>query len=155
MQPHISKRTIIALLMSAVLPGAWAVTKCTDTNGRAVYQDAPCQTTGITVADDIKAKAAKRAAAAAQAAVPKPLTDEDKIEIARSECGGQFPEYPSIGMAESTFKNCTYLGRFYREHTSYNETVTAFGTSRQYIFRPPVGITYLYTRDGIVTAIQR
>lgn len=62
---------------------------------------------------------------------------------------------PSIGMTEAEFVGCTVLGRYGKSHI--NETTTARGTSRQYVFRGarPSETRYVYTENGKVTAIQK
>ena len=65
------------------------------------------------------------------------------------------PEMPSIGMKEATFLDCTWVGRGSSE--AVNETVTAGGTTRQYVYKRAHTNNryYIYTRNGVVSAIQR
>lgn len=76
------------------------------------------------------------------------------VEIAQKECGAAFKEYPTIGMTEAQFKKCTEFGIRVKP-TTVNETETAAGVSKQYVYSADWEIRYLYVRKGVVTAIQR
>jgi hypothetical protein len=76
------------------------------------------------------------------------------VSAARSACGGTLPDLPTIGMTEGTFKRCTMLGVLVAPET-VNETETAAGVSKQYVFKKDIGIHYLYFRNGVITAIQK
>lgn len=65
-------------------------------------------------------------------------------------------EAPSVGMPEGTFLGCTAIGLF--GHYSVNETQTAAGVAKQYVFKEDgitAGVRYVYVRNGVVNAIQR
>lgn len=136
--------------------------KCNGPNGAVIFQDQPCAGSGVTVADDIKARAAQITANRATEQNKKTSRaieeEEPQIAIAKAECRGLFPDYPHVGMRETTFLQCTHLGRFWTDRT-INETATQTSLSKQYVFGGAPGmkpdIKFLYTRDGVVTAIQR
>jgi len=166
------------LLVAALLcMPAWAINKCNGPDGKAVFQDAPCAGTGITVAEDIeqKKKAAQVKAAPAKPSVPSSYEMPSQVSIqedvqrrvqaatkeadatlarARANCKKEIAEYPVIGMTEADFKNCTNFGLMVKPET-VNETETAAGVTRQYVYRNHHWVRFLYTRNGIVTAIQR
>ena len=167
MKENTIKAAVLSALLLVAVP-AWAVNKCS-VGGKTVYQDAPCAGSGITVAEDLEKKKAAaaqaKAAATPPSAAPPPEIQsrleeisketDAKLAKARAACKREIAEHPSIGMTEADFKKCTFLGLFYEPET-INETETAAGVSRQYVYRKGApGVRYLYVRNGRVTAIQR
>ena len=78
--------------------------------------------------------------------------DQRRKKLAASgvPCGeSNIPEMPSIGMQESIFLDCTWVGRGRSE--TVNETVTAGGTTRQYVYKRGYGNGryYIYTRMAL------
>ena len=169
----------VALTIGAAYVPAWAVNKCAGPHGQTVFQDAPCATSGVTVAEDLaqkKATAAQKQADLSHAAadfkekedaqreamradiqkkVQAAMAKNDAvIAKAKASCDGDVVDYPSIGMSELHFQNCTSWGLLNRPKT-VNETETARGVSKQFVYAPGREIRYLYTVNGKVTAIQR
>ena len=162
---------LVALFAAAP---AWAANKCT-IDGRVVYQDQPCPGTGMSVAEDManKQAARERAERAREAAAknpPKPLREpheikaeeavaaiqraiDDKVAAAKAKCSS-FPSLPAVGMKEEQFLRCTYFGVVVTPER-INETETTAGVTKQYVYRTVADIKYLYTRNGVVTGIQR
>ena len=160
-RPHsLALALALALLMLLCTP-AWSVHKCPAEGGRVVYQDAPCAGSGITVAEDIeqRKKMAEQARAAAasrkeEAKVSSKTSAELILEAARASCKRGVPAEPAIGMTENEFLHCTQFGLLETPNT-INVTETAAGVSKQYVYPSYSGIRYLYTRNSVVTAIQR
>ncbi len=163
MNSHIA----IFLLAFAISP-TWAVNKCTTPSGQIVFQDAPCQG-GSTGAED----AARRDRVAVQqqeqrkAKVDAEIkawevkkkatgfkTDDELLAEAQAKCGGAMQTYPSIGMTEYNFRNCTTWGLLVQPDT-VNETKTTAGDTKQFVYPTGREIRYVYTRAGVVSAIQR
>lgn len=160
----------LAAALSAAVP-AWAVNKCTGPDGKVMFQDAPCPGTGITVAEDLARKKEERekdAAGATKKKAENPTSvdvdqmvkaamqkNEEALAAARARCKNGLPEYPAIGMPEDQFRNCTQFGVL-TPYSDLNQTETAAGVSKQYVYSSRVGgIRYVYTRNGVVSAIQR
>lgn len=162
-----NRHIAIFLAAFAVTP-AWAVNKCTSPNGQIVFQDAPCQgvATGaedatrrdrVAVQQQEQRKAKVDAEIEAWEAKKKATgfkTDEELLAEAQAKCGRDMQTYPTIGMTEYKFKNCTTWGLLVQPDT-VNETKTTAGDTKQFVY--PVGreIRYIYTRSGLVSAIQR
>lgn len=160
-----------AALLSAV--PAWAINKCTGSDGKTVFQDAPCQKSGITVAEDLEQKKAmqreKQTAAPSGKKSDSSISDDvqrqvqaamrssdEALAAARARCKNGVPEYPTVGMSEADFKGCTQFGVLF-PHKDFNQTETAAGVSKQFVYSGvgSAGIRFVYTRNGVVTAIQR
>lgn len=178
-QHHMAQRTFLlcaALLMAAP---AWAVNKCVGPNGQTIFQDAPCPGWGVTVAEDVahkQAAAAQKRANEEKAAAARKANEDNEREARRSEihkkvhaameandaviskaraaCSGGFADYPVIGMSEHSFQNCTTWGLLTRPDR-VNQTETALGISKQFVYPAGREIRYLYVNDGRVSAIQR
>ena len=175
------KLTTRILLLGAMLAAGpvWAVNKCTGSYGQTIYQEAPCAGSGITVAEDVARKQAavvqKQVEDDQAVAAQKAKQDADReamradiqkkvqaamekndtvIAKAKAACTGGFSDYPTIGMAEQKFQNCTTWGLLNRAD-SVNQTETASGVSKQFVYPSGREIRYLYTVNGRVTAIQR
>lgn len=162
---------LTAMLLSAA--PAWAINKCTGPDGKTVFQDAPCQKSGITVAEDIEQKKAlqreKQAAAPSGKKTDNSISEDvqrqvqaamrssdEALTAARARCKNGVPEYPSVGMSEADFRGCTQFGVLF-PHKDLNQTETAAGVSKQFVYSGvgSAGIRFVYTRNGVVTAIQR
>ena len=163
-------RTLFAAALLAASP-AWAVNKCTGPDGKVMFQDAPCPGTGITVAEDLARKKEEREKGVAGATKKKaenPTSvdveqmvkaamqkNEEALAAARARCKNGLLEDPVIGMPEDQFRNCTQFGVL-TPYSDLNQTETAAGVSKQYVYSSRVGgIRYVYTRNGVVSAIQR
>ena len=153
------KRALLsATLLIMICVPAWAVEKCTGADGKVTFQNMPCAVPGITVAEDIKLKAQKRKEDAAKPQFTvidvEANSTTARFDAARTACGGTLPDFPTIGMTEGTFKRCTVLGAIVAAE-SVNETETAAGVTKQYVYKKDVGVRYVYLRNGVITAIQR
>lgn len=79
---------------------------------------------------------------------------EAKMVATEARCGKPVPQVPFVGMKEERFLSCTWLGAF-GDYT-INETQTARGLSRQYVFSDALQwARYVYTVNGIVAVIQK
>lgn len=163
--------TMFAAALLAATP-AWAINKCKTPEGKTVFQDAPCAGGGITVAEDLEKKKEQQKKVAAPAESTKPISSisedverrlreaqqksDDALKTAHARCTNGVPEYPKVGMTEFEFRNCTQHGLLV-EHSDVNQTETAAGISKQYVYSGTrnIGIRYVYIRNGVVTAIQR
>lgn len=131
-----------ALLALAVSP-AWAINKCTGSDGSVAYQQEPC---------DVAAKAALVKAPG------RPLADyeirqRDILQKARQICAMQeIPYFPAIGWDEARFLNCSGVALI-QGPDAVNLTESAGGTSKQFVFR--YDRAYVYTRNGVVTTVQK
>ena len=165
-----------AFFLSAALIAAapaWAVNKCTGPDGKTVFQDAPCAKSGITVGEDLERKKEQKreteAALSARNKAENSVTEDiqrrvqaamrksdDALSEARARCKNGVPEYPSVGMSEAEFRGCTQFGVLF-SHENINETETSAGISKQYVYSRggSAGIRFVYTRNGVVSAIQR
>ena len=136
-----------------------------------MFQDAPCPGTGITVAEDLARKKEERekdVAGATKKKAENPTSvdveqmvkaamqkNEEALAAARARCKNGLLEDPVIGMPEDQFRNCTQFGVL-TPYSDLNQTETAAGVSKQYVYSSRVGgIRYVYTRNGVVSAIQR
>lgn len=98
----------------------------------------------------------------AKKSVEERLADEmkksdEKLAVAKAACGGSLPTGPSVGMTEKQFRSCTVVGVLVAPD-SVNVTETASGVTKQYVFSNSfgaAGFKFLYTANGVVTAIQR
>ena len=160
---------------------AWAVNKCTGPDGKVSYQEQACPGTGISVGEYMDRRLAQQQSqqtaqrvrqeqefAARKARVEAEgkewearkratgfKSDDDKLAEAKARCGTRMSEYPTVGMTETHFRTCTVIGVL-ADVEKINETETASGLARQYVYNTPgLNIRYLYTRNGVVTAIQR
>lgn len=163
--------TLLATL-SLVSTGSWAANKCVGPNGKAIFQDAPCAGAGATVREDLAIKEQQRIQRQAEmdrvqedireretaqrAAFDKEIASQiaRNSERARRECGRELRPMPTIGMTEHAFRNCTSFG-IGMEPSQINETQTTSGVTRQYVYLSPfASARFVYTRSGLVTAIQ-
>ncbi|BEU96596.1 DUF4124 domain-containing protein [Acidovorax sp. DW039] len=167
------------LLASALLfsTQSWAVNKCTAPDGKTVYQDAPCPGSGITVAEDLERRKSQQPAnnvssgtrnkeedqaqeqaqeQARRRAEQTAMNSDAGLELAKKRCKNGVPENPVVGMSEADFRGCTQFGVLFPP-TSVNTTETAAGVLKQYVYSADLnaGIRFVYTRNGVVSAIQR
>lgn len=147
-----------------------SVNRCT-VDGQQVFQQAPCAGSLPRVGDEIRERAAAADRENARMLRERTelienerrrLTSEeetkrralDKEKEAKEEalfqqhCGGQYLDL-KIGMTEEQVRHCTE----WRYPKSVNITKTAAGVQKQYVF-DRFGPSYLYFRNGILTAIQ-
>lgn len=157
----------IHFLLAATLLAAapvWAINKCTGPDGKVVYQATVCPNSGELVGEEIarreaearrhKAAEEKRAAAQENTARIRAQMEANKLLERQKVCQGQVYDEPFVGMTEHALKNCTHFWERHGPGAGVNETETARSIGRQYVFRGG-GIKYLYTSNGVVTAIQR
>ena len=166
------RAALLTLACLAVSP-VWAINKCTGPDGKVSFQDAPCAKSGITVGEDLeRKKEQKREAEAALSARNKAenaITEDvqrrvqvamrksdEALSEARARCKNGVPEYPSVGMSEADFRGCTQFGVLFPDE-NINETETSAGISKQFVYSRggSAGIRFVYTRNGVVSAIQR
>lgn len=169
---------ITAAILAALCTPAWAVNKCTGADGRTVYQDAAClQPPQTAPRDDIaelRAKSAKHAdaeqlqkdtvankellremnAQVSDGIKHRQIAAETAVRQRLAACNGVIDVAPRIGMTEQAFLSCTQFATDYRP-TQINETETARGLRRQYVYQDYSPIRYVYTDRGLVTVIQR
>lgn len=168
----IFKTALCAAALALAAP-VWAVNKCKGPDGKVSFQDSPCPKSGITVAEDLEQKKERQreneAALAARSKGDNLITEDiqrrlqaarqasdEVLNAARARCTNGVPEYPKVGMTEFEFRNCTQHGLLIA-HSDVNQTETAAGLSKQYVYSGArnIGIRYVYIRNGVVTAIQR
>ncbi|CAN7577088.1 hypothetical protein LJR039_004101 [Pseudorhodoferax sp. LjRoot39] len=104
-----------------------------------------------------KSEAERRAEIDAKIAEGMRKSDE-QLAKAKAACGGsELPTAPSIGMPEQRFRSCTVIGLLV-EPDAVNVTETAAGTTKQFVYLRSIattGFKFVYTRNGVVDAIQR
>lgn len=142
----------------------WAINKCIQ-DGRVVYQEYACPSSGELVGDEVARREAqaqqhkaeterRRTAPQGMVQISDPREQSRKLQREKM-CKGKFYDEPVVGMTEDVLQNCTRFWERYGAGARVNETETRAGISRQYVFRLRDNIRYLYTTNGIVTAIQR
>lgn len=156
-------RTLLTAALLSASP-AWAINKCVQ-DGRVVYQEAACPGSGEIVGNEVarreaearqrKAETEQRAVAQENMARISERWEQDRKLQREKVCKGKFYDEPVVGMTEDVVQNCTRFWENYGAGARVNETETAAGISRQYVFNLRNNIRYLYTTRGIVTAIQR
>jgi hypothetical protein len=173
-------KVVVLVLACSGWSSAWAANKCVGADGSVVFQDAACpnatQSPGkaatqamaqpknvmssAEVARSLNAQMEQpenrqRAQAALDRREAHRKSIEDSIRSDRVTCGpGAVLAQPVVGMAESNFLACT---RFAREwsYSKINETETAYGVRRQYVYGVSAPIRYVYTNQGQVVSITR
>ena len=142
----------IAVATCSHAASAQAVFKCQE-GGQTVFKDHPCGGAQGTVAEDMARKELefkKRQQEKEAAAQQRAADDAARLKL----CGGKpVVDYPEVGMTESHFLNCTGIGIF-RAWKSINQTETTSGVQRQYVIGS-LELKYVYTRNGMVTGLQR
>lgn len=144
----------IAVATCSHAASAQAVFKCQE-GGQTVFKDHPCGGAQGTVAEDMARKELefkKRQQEKEAAAQQRTADDAARLKI----CGGKpVVTYPEIGMTESHFLNCTEIG-IQKVWKTINQTETVSGIQRQYVMDGlGLHMKYVYTRDGMVTGLQR
>jgi hypothetical protein len=120
---------------------AWAVNKCTGADGKVSFQDAPCAA-GKAEALNIKASAGTTPAAALPAASPS--SPASRSAITSAILAGK----PAIGMSRAE------LERAMGAPARVNSGNYAGQQKDQLIYERPGETWYIYTENGIVTAMQ-
>ena len=131
-----------ALLTLAVSP-AWAINKCTGPDGAVVFQDAPCAGKGE----------ALRIMGAGQ---PDPASQGAQYwqrEAARTQRSAAVQKAiaqreVAIGMAADEVVDS------WGKPSKINKTLTARGTSEQWVYRRGHQAQYVYLENGVVRTIQ-
>ena len=137
------KLLLIAAALSALCAPAWAVNKCTGADGRVTYQEGDCSPGSKTLPIPSACCSPSNSDAG--------LGLDERIKRAAIKCGlDKLPEYPSIGWAEERFLSCSVVALTQAPHI--NTTETAFGTTKQYVYR--YYRAYVYVRGGKVTTVQ-
>lgn len=182
MRPNIAL-LFAALMLSTPV---FAVQKCT-IGGKITYQDAPCPGEGVAIKTietketkaraeeerlrkvsenlqrerDERARDAKKRVEDEEARIKAMRQQQEadrqsKLKALGIKCGAEMPEYPQIGASESAMLLCSEVG-VRVSPKAVNETTTANGVARQYVYEWPShgARTYIYTRNGVVTAIQK
>jgi hypothetical protein len=135
---------LAAALLAALCAPAWALNKCTAPDGKVQYQNGDCSPGSKSLPIP--------SACCSPTNTDAGLGLDERIKRAAAKCGvDKLPEYPSIGWAEERFLSCSVVAL--TQTPLINTTETAFGTSKQYVFR--YYKAYIYVRDGKVTTIQR
>jgi hypothetical protein len=138
------KLLAITAALAALSAPAWALNKCTAPNGKVEYRQGDCSPDSQSLPIP--------SACCAPSNPDAGLGLDERIKRAAAKCGvDKLPEYPSIGWTEERFLSCSVVAL--TQTPLINTTETAFGTSKQYVFR--YYRAYIYVRDGKVTTIQR
>lgn len=146
------QRAICYLLVALASGQAWAVNKCTAADGRVVYQEAPCPSDAKAAPVDVRPNGLSPSQAGRFDLDEYKRALAGSLAAARAACGGgELPVAPEVGWPEAKFLQCSRLG--VAGSYTVNETQVAGGTGRQYVFRTTG--TYVYTSNGVVTAVQR
>lgn len=133
---------IVVATMAGTAP-VWAVNKCTGPDGSVTYQEAACGTSS-------KAESVKVPSGPAPNKWEQMVSDA--LAKARVHCKtDDIPYYPEVGWSEERFLRCSRAGVL--GASAVNETSTASGVSKQYVFR--LVNSYVYTQNGVVTSIQK
>lgn len=142
----------IAVATCSHAASAQAVFKCQE-GGQTVFKDHPCGGAQGTVAEDMARKELefkKRQQEKEAASLQRAADDAARLKL----CSGKpVVETPEVGMTEHQFLNCTAIGMF-KVWKTVNQTETASGVHRQYVF-DRFDVKYVYTRNGMVTGLQR
>lgn len=175
---HLALFAVFILPMSQ--PAMAQVYKCNGSSGATVVQDLPCAGSGASVREEIRAREASQrrnqeladradantvstrsnqglapeaqARVDAQVAKWKAEAAADEIE-AKKVCGaGGVVDLPVIGMSEQRMLQCTTLGRG-GAFTLVNTLEVPGAVTRQY--ESLTSVKFVYTRNGVVTGIQR
>jgi hypothetical protein len=167
---------LAALLLS--LP-TWAVNKCAGSDGKVVFQDAPCADGAKNLKAPNESTAAKPPGVMSAADVARSFENQmaqpemqKKIQtnverrqllekadtLSRrgdsTRCAQGVQPQPRVGMSEDQFLNCTMFARDW-DHLQINETETQYGVRKQYVYAQHAPIKYVYLDQGKITAISR
>lgn len=149
-----------ALFALLVATGASAqdIYRCTG-GGRTTYQSTPCVGAGTQIQEDaVRRRREQQTALDRLDAAERARQRKDAEEAATREfqarldkrCGGRATDELRAGMTEVQLLNCTP----YRKPAAVNTTTVGAVVSKQYVFDFP-SRTYVYFRDGKLTAIQQ
>lgn len=128
----------------AVLKNAWAINKCTGSDGKVVYQQTECTGTS---------KAQAVVLVPNNSATDYEVKRTERLQKARKICGmDALPLMPEVGWSEDVFLQCSLIGLENRPD-AVNATKSAHDESKQYVFRSYR--VYIYTRNGVLTTIQK
>lgn len=147
----LDKKKLSAVILLIATCTAFAQNKCTLSDGLVVMLNRSCPAKG-TVGEDM-ARREYEFQIRNDERIKQNQANLDSIKAVTKKCAPSgFVDEPVIGITEDRFRNCTFVA----EHISkINETQTANTTSRQYVIKDNIGIKYVYTRNGMVTSIQR
>jgi len=138
-----SRFAMVVSAAALALP-AWAVNKCTEPDGRVVFQDAPCQGVG----EKLKIPGERKASDGSKSSDDLQTRFEQNMRILREQ--QEIADRPvSIGMtAEEVIST---WGR----PMKVNTTVTPGKRSEQWVYRRGRSRTqYVYLDNGVVRATQ-
>lgn len=141
----------VAIVLTAFFTPTWAVNKCADEHGKVAYQNEPCARQGekIKLHNTGSAPAGVALPSARNALSEKIHQSALQVISARVEsCGPKIDRIPAVGMSEDDFL-CTGAG--IHSVRKINRTTTATGVLKQYVIREG---GYVYTENGVVTAVQ-
>jgi hypothetical protein len=146
-----NKSRIFGLILFMTTCTAFSQNKCTLSDGLVVMLNRSCPANG-TVGEDM-ARREYEFKARDDERIKQNQANLDSIKAVNKKCAPSgFVDEPVIGITEHRFRNCTFVA----EHISkINVTQTANTISRQYVIKDNFGIKYVYTRNGMVTSIQR
>lgn len=134
---------ITACVLAALCAPAWAVNKCTGANGKAVYQDMPCD--GGEKVNLSGAGAANQESSGAVYWKREAARQTTQMRAQDAIANGKV----FIGMtADEVIAS-------WGDPTAVNRTVTAASNSEQWVYRRgSFEAQYVYLRNGIVTSLQ-
>lgn len=165
-----------AVLMTALLTcsHAWAVNKCTLTDGSVSFQDAPCPKASAPARDVLaearaQAKASdapdnkalkewvarensKQRATASTDERPSLSPDDQRRHEMAQVCKGDYAKAPAVGMAERVLQLCLGSG----EPALIDQTDTLNGVTRTYAYgRGANGLLlYVIVKNGVVVLVK-
>lgn len=135
---------LVGLLVSSP---AWAVNKCKGPDGKVTYQEGSCATTEKGEAVLIRETKTPSLGSDYEAVLQKRVRD-----AARACRMDELPKLPEVGWTEDKFLQCSKFG-VVAPASKVNVTRTDTGISKQFVYRD--SDVYVYTINGVVTAIQR
>lgn len=146
---------LAAITIALVAAPAWSVNKCTDAAGKVTYQAEACpQQGGKIVLHNTAPTTNDRTWLDEWGAKSARLREEYMRALKEriAACGPKAELPPTVGMSEADFL-CTRAGVAGVE--KINRTTTVGGERKQYVMRESSrGTHYVYTENGVVTAIQ-
>lgn len=145
------KALAATIVLSLFFTPAWAVNKCVDGQGKVSYQNEPCAGKGETVTLHNTGPAPDRPTDYSARNEQVEKLHQSMLAAIRSRaeaCGPKVDLAPAVGMSEYDFL-CTGIG--IHAVRKINRTTTASGVRKQYVIRDG---GYVYTENGVVTAVQ-
>lgn len=145
---------IAALVVALITSPVWAVNKCTDADGKVLYQHEACPQQGRKI--ELHNTTPSTGSDMSTEALLRDLKrlNEDYIKALKAAgdaCGPMLQSKPTIGMSEADFL-CTRPGLY--GVTKVNQTITAGGVRKQYVMDHS-DLRYVYVDNGVITAIQK